>query len=315
MPHLRVLLETRFEDRRAYCCSDTESNFLILLFNKRTHVDSFVTNDFLFGVGHAYSFLMENRELDILERHAAEIESPANVFTDITSMSPGVVRLDMKTGKKLLFSRYLSNELDAQMMAESYLDALRGWSLCKRAPKVKGIEPLLTRVNGNQHADIVRFLPLGSNHMTGFALRIHNGDQLIFSRFRLFGQAVEQGNSLVPAGKKAALVMPEIEDKIAGPELKLTTRFDQPGEVEPNDADYTGYAYEQGGIRTVVAHAREVHPPGFAVLVFVDGKFITRVLKDQDQGGFVYTLPRAIKKAQDLLSSLQGWWAAHEEES
>ena len=313
MPKLRVLLETRFEDRRAYCCVDTESNFLVLLFQKRTHVDSFVTNDFLFGVGHAYSFLMENRELDVLARHATEIKPLAKATSDITLLSPGMVRVDLRSGKKLLFTRYVSNELDAQMIAESYLDAMRGWTLCKRAPKIKGVEALITRVNGNQRADIVRFLPLGANHMTGFALQIHDGEKLIFSRFRLFAPAVEQGNALVPAGQLAALAMPEAEGNAYGPELKSNTVFDQPGEPEPPAEDHMGYAYEQGGIRTVVAHARETHPPGFAVLVYVDGKFITRVLKDHDQGGFVYTLPRAIKKAQVLLTSLQGWWAAHDE--
>jgi len=307
MARIRVLFETRYEDRKAYCCADTESNFLILLVRKRTHVDSYVTNDFLFGIGHAHTFLMGNCDLGGLQRHAEETKPIARVETEIISLTPGVVRLDFKTKDELLFTKFFTSELDAQMMGESYLDVLQGWKLAKKAPRTRGLEPLISREKGAHRALVARFQPAGQSGMMGIVLQLYAGEQLIFARFRLFPQAIEQANSLLPTkgGKLTVPLMGEPDQ--FGPDLETQICPATKDQMTPPKSVLTGYAYSLENIRTVVVRLTEVSHPGFGVLIFVDGYYITYVLKDQDQGGFVYTLPRAIKKAQDLLTQLQGW--------
>lgn len=309
MTTLRVLFESRFQDRRAYCCADEESNFLILLYNKRTQVDSFVTTDFLYGLGHAYSFLLADQPFEVVEQHAAQIKPPAGIEARVALLSPGMARLDVLSGGRRLFTKFQPGELDAQMMGDSYLGALEGWDLAKKAPKTQGMEPLIAKTSGRYRAEILRFLPVGEGHHSGLALQLLDGDEVVHFRLRLFTQAIEQGNGLLPR-EGGSLAWPDHgEPPARGLSLKLPRNDVTGGSREPDHALHTGYAYEQAGARTVVARAPQEGDAAYAVLVYVDNCFITRVVKDQDQGGFVYTLPRAIKKAQDLLPSLVGWEA------
>ena len=193
-------------------------------------------------------------------------------------------------------------------MGESYQDVLQGWKLVIKAPRTRGLEPLISRHNGTHRALVARFQPAGQSGMMGIVLQLYAGEKLIFSRFRLLPQALEQANSLVPIGPGGSLSVPDLgEPDLYGPDLE--TLISKPGKekITPPKSVLTGYAYSLANIRTVVVRVTDVTPPGFGVLIFVDGFYITHVLKDQDQGGFVYTLPRAIKKAQDLLARLQGW--------
>jgi len=307
MPQIRALFDIRYEDRRACCCADSESQLTILTFRKRTHVDSFFTRDFLFGIGHAHSFLMEGRSLEEMGRQAEEAAPLEKVATVVSELVPGMVRLDFTAHSKLLFTKHLAGELDAQMMAESYLDALRGWSLAKRAPKIRGAVPLLVRVRGNRRAEILRLLP-DTGH-SGLILRIYQNESLIFTRFRRLLPALEQANVLVPGkGGTGDLTMPEEDLPLFGPTLEVPLVEDVDVAIpDPDPELQTGYTYDQGEIRTAVIREPNANPAGFSVLVRVADRAITRVLGDLDQGAFALPLPRAIKKAQDLARALQGW--------
>jgi len=304
MPHPRALFECRYQERRAVVCADTESNFLVLLFRKRTHVDSFSTRDFLFAIGHAYSALMEDCDLEALTRHAEQSAPIEGVTTAVETLSPGMVRLDFLSGAARLFTRYTKRKHEAQMLADSYRNALRGWQLATRAPKPKGIVPLLVRTERRHRVALVRILPNEGD--ATLALRIFEEDRLIFTRFRDVAAALEQANALIPAGYGGSLIVADSDEPerygpiVAFPERRAKQKVQTP------DVTLTGYTYQQAGTRTTVAQETGEHP-GFSVLVYVADRFVVRVTGDRDRGGYGYTLPLAIQKAQDLLRNLRGW--------
>ena len=312
MSNLRVLFEYKSKNRLALFCSDAESNFLILLLEDNHPVDSFVTRDFLLAIGHAHTFLMRDLEVSEIEAMTSSSKLSVKVDVSIETLSPGAVRSTFSVREQFLFSKVFPSELDAEMMSESYSNALQGWRLSRRK---KGVVvptawPLLHRQNETHRAEILQITSKTSGAVMGSVLQVRQLDgPLIYERLRLFPQAVIQGNTFVPLDPPRARIRLE-SDKVPcfGAPL-MVTGGDPPDHRLPEDMSAIKYTYEYrlNKVHTVVLEEKGVPPGFFMVGVFVSDQYITRLKRDQNLGSFSYTLPQAIRKAQDLLVKLQDW--------
>ena len=175
----------------------------------------------------------------------------------------------------------------------------------------KGILHLIFRTDSVIRTNVVRITPEKGGGMIGIALHVYRNGKQIFAKFRLFPQAVEEGNQFFDAKGQPP------ESDSADSEMFDQTPWplgeEEPGGVEETDevkqATTADEQFVKNNIKTVVTPASNVIPPGFKVRVFVDNKFIVEILKDQNQGGFVFTHPQAVARAKDLLEKLQGWKA------
>jgi hypothetical protein len=307
MARLNVLFEYQLDPRHAYLCADQAGNFLVLLFESDQCVNCFVTEDLLFGIGHAHSYLMKDHSLAEIEALAQDSEPIRGLKTRIDSIAEDAAKLTLLLRGKELFSKVFDSLLTAEMVADSYLAALQGWGAVKARQKVTAaVQVLAVRENDQLCAQILRLEPAGA---TGIVLRLLQAGEEVLLRFGLFPRAVEQSNALVVVDQQRQVVFREGEPVRVGAPLILEVQDFQPEPVAQGGEEPL-FEYALKNVRTVVAPASVRKPPGFRVDIFLDGHFLTSVLKDQNQGGYSYTLPQAIKKAQDLLKKLQHWHSA-----
>jgi hypothetical protein len=237
-----------------------------------------------------------------------EMTPIAELKQSVETVSVGVVRLKLEARDKLVFSQLFPDEIDARAAGQSYLEGLIGWKLFEGEPTApKGIQYLIYRKDSVHRANIARITPEQGGGVMGIALHVYRHGKQIFGKFRLFPQAVEEGNQyfdgLQPRGDStisemfygSPLVLEESEPSALG-EMPS-------GEPAPTVAD----EFVKNNIKTTVVPAPNVIPPGFKVRVYVNNTFIVEILKDQNQGGFVFTHPQAVARAKDLLEKLQGW--------
>ena len=143
------------------------------------------------------------RDLEVSEIEAMAGGSKLSVRPDIKiqTLSPGAVRATFTVREQFLFSKVFPSELDAEMMSESYSNALQGWRLSRRKNGivVPTAFPLLHRQNETHRAEILQITSQTSGAVMGSALQVREIDgPLIYERLRLFPQAVIQGNTFVP---------------------------------------------------------------------------------------------------------------------
>ena len=305
MSLFRVLLFSRYNDKTVYLCTDESSNFLSLLFSEDTCVGSLVTQDFLLGVGHAHSWLVEGMSLSGLEGWARDVVPIKGIKTKFQSLDQGACHLSFVARKKVLFQKVFASEEDAQMVADSYLGALQGWQLTKLATVVRvPVKSLIERSNDSQSARILRF---PNSQGGGVALGIIRHGKPIFMRLGLFPHAVDQGNAFVPLDPpQTVFYKPGHKEVRFGPELLLEEREnDEPIEQEPSGTTLQlgVYSYQQNLVQTFVIPVKS----GYKIAVHLGGRKITEIRSDHNEGGYPYPLPQAIKRAQGLLEKLQGW--------
>ncbi len=304
MTHLRILFETCLNQRSALFCVDRESNFLTLVAGDNEPMGSFMTRDFLFGIGYANSLLMDGLSLHEITEFANSLKKMKTVDTLIEA-NTGAARLVLCHKNQTLFEKVFSHLVDAEMMGESYIDALQGWKITRKKNSVTraALEPILVRRNETHHGQIcrIRYGTTGS----GVLLRVWEGDKLILESLGLFAQAVGRGNTLIPHKPPRGVIRlsPSLTPLFGAP---LILENHKTRVLEDLD-DESDIRYTLNKVETRVTTFKQASSPGFRVTVRIDGEPVASLVRDHDEGGLVYTLPQAIKRAQSLLTCLQGW--------
>lgn len=290
MNDVRIIFTRQRGSRKADLCADDTGHFLLLFSEDGNSMGSSVAQDLGSGLELAQSFLLESLDREAVDAELANAAAIAGVNYSVEEVAAAVYRLDFLAGKEKLFSSLFQDETEARAVGAEYMQGLNGWSLHLQTwtPPSRPSTGLIYRQNSTHKAWIVRVTPGTWGGMMGIALRVYHGQNMIFGKFRLFPKAVEEGNVYVPLEEAA-------EGPAAVPEPAL-------------DGD-TGFEFSRNNIKTKVVQLPNVLPPGYKVVVYVDGRTITQLMKDQNHGGYTYTLSQAISRAKSLVNALQGWHA------
>ncbi|MBD0372677.1 MAG: hypothetical protein ICV60_17665, partial [Pyrinomonadaceae bacterium] len=285
---------------------DADARFMALMSENDTARHGLTTDNLLFALEQSRRFLMQGLDDETVLDLEKQMTPIADLKPSVEAVGDGVVRLKMMAGDKLLFSKLFPDEIDAQAAGQSYSEGLIGWNLSKTAVTPKGIQYLIYRADSTYRANIVRITPEQGGGMMGIALHVYRDGKQVFAKFRLFPQAVEEGNAFFD-GLGATDSQPN-DETLYGPLLTLEEGEGVFTGESPSDEEVAaGDEFVKNNIKTTVVPAPNVIPPGFKVWVYVDKRFIVEILKDQNQGGFVFTHPQAVARAKDLLEKLQGW--------
>lgn len=315
MKGLRLICEQKERGRKVMVFGDDRGNLMFSFLRDGLAVDGFGTDDFLVGVGQVGPFLLEIADEEMHRKSRNHGMPYEDLDYDIDILGPDAVRVKVMKSGKVLFHKLCSDEIQAEEFGRNCVEELReNWSLVENRGPVasRGVRFMIGRKNETHRASIVHVSPSSNGGgLFGTAIVVYHGGKKIYERMRVFTSAVTEGNFYVPIGESRGMDAGARDETdfygapVSLSDEEISTRSEE--ESSDRAESYTGYEYEKENIRTVVAKLPNVVPTGYKVMVHVDGKYITMVMKDRNTDKHPYTLEKAIKRARSLVKDLQGW--------